>query len=149
MEKDENKFLKIGDMLKIALSLMACSSKSCSEQKKKIMSDPITSKLFIEYSLEKDANKKIKLLKKLNKHNIVYEYDACVFKHCKDILKSLMEIVKTHVNTMDIKDGNYKKLISLINIINKIIDNPNEITNKEHTTYVRDMTKLMSSIKPK
>jgi hypothetical protein len=149
MEEDKDKFLKMGDMLKIALSLMSCSAKSCSEQKKKIMSDPIKSKLYVEYSLEKDANKKIQLLKKLNKNDIVYEYDACIFKHCNDILKSLMEIVKTHVNTMDKTTGNYKKLISLINIINKIIDNPNLITKKEHITYIRDMTKLMSSITPK
>lgn len=143
---DKKDALKIGDMLKIAFSMMACSAKSCSEQKKKIMSDPATSKLFMEYSLEKDFKKKIILLKKLNKHNIIYEYDACIFKNCKDILKSLMNIVKTHVDKIPKTNENYKKLNGLINIINKIIDNPNEITKKQHITYVRDMTKLMSSI---
>ena len=143
---DKKDALKMGDMMKIAFSMMDCSAKSCAEQKKKIVSDPVISKLFMEYSLEKDSKKKIILLKKLNKHNIVYDYDACIFKNCKDILKSLMNIIKTQVDKIPKTNDNYKKLTGLINIIDKIIDNPNEITKKQHSTYVRDMTKIMSSI---
>jgi hypothetical protein len=143
---DKKDALKIEEMMKIAFSMMACSAKSCSVQKKEIMSNPVTSKLYMEYSLEKDINKKIKLLKQLNKHNIVYEYDACVLKNCKDILKSLINIIKGNVDKIPKTNVNHKKLTTLINMLNKIIDNPNELTKKEHLAYVKDMTQLMSSM---
>ena len=136
----------MGDMMKIAFSMMSCSAKSCSEQKKKIMSNPATSKLYMEYLLEKDVKKKIILLNKLNEHNIMYEYDVCIFNNCRDILKSLMNIIKTHVDKIPKSNENHKKLTTLIKMLDTIIDNPNEITKKQHVVYVRDMTKLMSSI---
>ena len=144
MNKSEAFDLK--EMFSIALKMMECSNKHCSNQKKKIMNNKETADLYMRYKLEQDAAKKMKLFNELNKKNLLYKYDTCIIKHCKVIMKELIAIIKVIIDKMPKNNPDYDKLHKMIATINAIIDTPRQISKKQYDTYIKDMNEIMSSI---
>jgi isocitrate/isopropylmalate dehydrogenase len=144
---DKEYKLQLNKILKVAFEIMNCSKKHCLEKRDKIMNNKETAALFMQYNAEKNTNKKIKLLAKLNEdNNIIYEYDKCVFMNCKNGMKDLMTIFKKHVEEIPKTHPNYKKLHNIVNSLNNLVDNPETIDKKKYIKYIRDMNNLTNSI---
>lgn len=144
MNKDFAK--KIGEMMKISYSLIECSIKNCSEEKKKIMANKKTAALYIKYNTEQNIENKLKLLNKLNKNNIIYNYDKCVIKHCKNIFNDLMKILKSFINIIPETNPKRERLDKMI-IELDILFNTSKLTKKQYKIYTKNITELLASIK--
>jgi hypothetical protein len=143
---NKSEALNLKEMFSVAFKMMECSKKHCSNQKKKLMANKETADLYMRYTLEQDAAKKMQLFKELNKKNILYKYDTCIIKHCKVIMKELIAIIKIQFDKLPKSNPNYDKLHKMITTINAIIDTPRQISKKQYDIYVKDMNEIMSSI---
>lgn len=138
--------INLEELMKIAFQLMECSKKHCAAQKKKIMANKEMAELYMQYNLEQNLDKKMELFKKLNKKNVVYKYDVCILKNCKETLRGIINIIKLHVDKIPKSNPNYEKVHKIINVLTAMIDSPRQISKKQYVIYEKDMNELMSSI---
>ena len=136
---------KIGELMKISFELMECSKQNCSEQKEKIMANKKANSLFNNYNKETDIKKKLKLANQYSRNNIIYEYTKCNVKYCKKIFSDLINLIKSFISVLpenDQKRVNLNKMITELETLFK----KDELTKKEYNIYIKNITKLMSSI---
>jgi len=136
---------KIGELMKISFELMECSKQNCSEQKEKIMANKKANSLFNNYNKETDIKKKLKLANQYSRNNIIYEYTKCNVKYCKKIFSDLINLIKSFISVLP---GNDQKRITLDKMITELetLFKKDELTKKEYNIYIKNITKLMSSI---
>jgi hypothetical protein len=136
---------KIGELMKISFELMECSKKNCSEQKEKIMANKKANSLFTNYNKETNINKKLKLANQYSRNNIIFEYTKCNVKYCKKIFSNLINLIKSVVSVIP---ENNPKRVNLNKMINELetLFKKDELTKKEYSIYIKNITKLMSSI---
>ena len=136
---------KIGELMKISFELLECSKQNCSEQKEKIMANKKANSLFTNYNKETDIKKKLKLANQYSRNNIIYEYTKCNVKYCKKIFSDLINLIKSFISVLpenDQKRVNLNKMITELETLFK----KDELTKKEYNIYIKNITKLMSSI---
>jgi uncharacterized protein YjcR len=146
LNKTLNKnLINIFKMVAILSDMVECAKKNCSEQKEKIMANKKANSLFNNYNKETDIKKKLKLANQYSRNNIIYEYTKCNVKYCKKIFSDLINLIKSFISVLpenDQKRVNLNKMITELETLFK----KDELTKKEYNIYIKNITKLMSSI---
>ena len=129
---------KLNDIMKASISLLECSNKNCIEHKKKLMANKELYEKYMAYNKEFDKTKKLQILTDLAKHNIMFEYNKCILKNCKNMYKELMILTSSIFEKIPKTDPNYNKL-------NKIFDHYKKIINK-HNLTIKDYNLLQKYV---
>ena len=134
---------KIDKFLNIFIKADKCITKNCSQQKNKLMADKKASNLYHDFTMLKDIDRKIKLMNEFTDNKIIYEYEKCVFKHCKKIYYDVIKLLKLLLT--EIPNSNPKR-IELENMIIEIETSLNKntsFTKKEYKMYFKNIPKLL------
>jgi hypothetical protein len=54
-----------------------------------MLTDKKAANLYNDFSMLKDIERKLKLMNEFTDNKIIYEYEKCVFKHCKKYIMNL------------------------------------------------------------
>jgi hypothetical protein len=118
----DHKLLK--DIMSMIISTFSCSLEKCMHTHKNINSNLKIKEQYNNALLEKDINKKKKLLTEVYKHKILYEHNKCIFTNCRTLYNKFFDIVEKIINNPEIlKDKNknqqIKKYLKDVKIILK------------------------------
>ena len=132
-------------VMTLSFEVMQCTKENCSEQKEKIMANKKANSLFTNYNKETNIQKKLKLANQYSRNNIIYEYTKCNVKYCKKIFSDLINLIKSVVSVIP---ENNQKRVNLNKMINELetLFKKDELTKKEYSIYIKNITKLISSI---
>ena len=143
---DSTQAKKIGEMMSILLSLMECSKKNCSKEKQEVEKNKELYAKYLKLNTITDTNEKLKLMNELSKNNIIFKYDKCVFKFCKEILKNLINMLKTLASTIPKTNPKYNTINKMINELDILFKKTN-YTKKEHKIFITNFTQIMKEMK--
>jgi hypothetical protein len=146
MDSNTQQAKKAGEMISILLSLMECSKNNCIKEKQAIEKNKDLIAKQTRLNLTTDLNEKAKLMNELSKNNSIYKYDKCVFKYCKEILKKLINMLKTIASNIPETNPKYNAINKMINELDILFEKTN-YTKKDHKIFITNFTKIMKEIK--
>ena len=143
---DSTQAKKIGEMMSILFSLMECSKKNCLKEKQEVEKNKELYAKYLKLNTITDTNEKLKLMNELSKNNIIFKYDKCVFKFCKEILKKLINMLKTFASNIPKTSPKYNTINKMINELDILFKKTN-YTKKEHKIFITNFTQIMKEMK--
>jgi hypothetical protein len=136
----ENKMDKLINIFTIADK---CVTKNCSQQKNNIMADKKASNLYHDFTMLKDIDRKIKLMNEYTDNKIIYEYEKCVFNHCKKIYYDLIKLLKSLLTEIPYSNPKRAELENMIIEIETSLNKNTSFTKKEYKMYIINISKLL------
>ena len=148
MDKDNVKE-NVLKLMKTTGELTACYSKNCGVLKIKLMDDKEYLALNTEYKNMKPTEKKDNLLDKLNENEVLYNYNKCILKNCKNIYKNLLNIMKINLKTLPKTNHEYKEANDIISELEKLMNSKEVFTKEVNKLFLknsRNLAAIMSKI---
>ena len=145
MDKDKVKE-NVLKLMKTTGELTACYSKNCGVLKIKLMDDKEYLALNTQYIKMKQSKKKDKLLDKLNENEVLYNYNRCILKNCKNIYKNLLNIMKINLSTIPKTNHKYKEANDIISELEKLMNSKEVLTKEENKLYLKNSRNLASKM---
>jgi hypothetical protein len=135
--------------MKKTVELATCYSNKCGVLKNKLQEDKDYMTSIIQSIKMNKSKKKDKLLDKLSEHEILYNYNKCIFKNCKSIYKNFLNIMKLNVNILHKTHPKYKEMNYYISELEKLMNAKTLLTKEENKLFIKNSHNLMSTIMPK
>ena len=148
MDKDKVKE-NVLNLMKKTGELTACYSKNCGILKIKLTDDKDYISLNTEYKNMKQSKKKDKLLDKLSENEVLYNYNRCILKNCKNIYKNLLNIMKININILHKTYPKYKEMNYYISELEKLINVKTLLTKEENKLFIKNSHYLISTFMSK
>ena len=145
MNKDKVKE-NVLKLMKTTGKLTACYSKKCGVLKIKLMDDKEYLALNTEYKNMKPSEKKDKLLDELSEIEVLYNYNRCILKNCKNIYKNLLNIMKININTLPKTNHEYKEANDIISELEKLMNSKEVFTKEVNKLYLKNSRNLASKM---
>ena len=142
-KKDINDVYKL---MQETSKLQACSSKKCSDLKMKLMNDKKYIAINAKYKSEKNEKKKDKLLDTISKNELLYNYNKCILKNCKNIYKNLLNIMKLNLNTLPKTHPKYKDINNFISELEKLMSTKTTLTKEENKLFLKNSRNLINAM---
>ena len=145
MNKEYMKELSL--LLDVANQLNVCALKNCNETTIKVKENKELAKSMAEIMIEKDINKKKKLIEKIAKNKDIIDNELCLFKHCKVVYEKLLDVLisifKKFAEKMPKNDNMFAKLNEMFEEIKKLITK-DKLTKKDLIHLQQHKMLLMS-----
>ena len=148
MDKDKVKE-NVLNLMKKTGELTACYSKNCGILKIKLTDDKEYVSLNTEYIKMKQSKKKDKLLDKLSENEVLYNYNRCILKNCKNIYKNLLNIMKINLKTLPKTHPKYKDINYIITELENLMNSNTVFTKEENKLFLknsRNLAAIMSKL---
>ena len=147
---DNKKFNQnISKLMKKTAELATCYSNKCGVLKNKLEEDKDYMTTIIQSITMNKSKKKDKLLDKLSKNELLYNYNKCILKNCKKIYKNLLNIIKINLNILPKTYPKYKEMIYYISELEKLINSKTLLTKEENKLFIKNSHNLMSTFMSK
>jgi hypothetical protein len=147
---DNKKFNQnISKLMKKTAELATCYSNKCGVLKNKLEEDKDYMTTIIQAITMNKSKKKDKLLDKLSKNELLYNYNKCILKNCKNIYKNLLNIMKININTLPKTYPKYKEMNYYISELEKLINVKTLLTKEENKLFIKNSHNLMSTFMSK
>ena len=147
---DNKKFNQnISKLMKKTAELATCYSNKCGVLKNKLQEDKDYMSSIIQSITMNKSKKKDKLLDKLSKNELLYNYNKCILKNCKKIYKNLLNIIKINLNILPKTYPKYKEMIYYISELEKLINSKTLLTKEENKLFIKNSHNLMSTFMSK
>jgi|694.fasta_scaffold02753_39 hypothetical protein len=147
---DNKKFNQnISKLMKKTAELATCYSNKCGVLKNKLEEDKDYMTTIIQAITMNKSKKKDKLLDKLSKNELLYNYNKCILKNCKNIYKNLLNIIKINLNILPKTYPKYKEMNYYISELEKLINVKTLLTKEENKLFIKNSHNLMSTFMSK
>jgi len=147
---DNKKFNQnISKLMKKTAELATCYSNKCGVLKNKLEEDKDYMTTIIQSITMNKSKKKDKLLDKLSKNELLYNYNKCILKNCKSIYKNFLNIMKININILHKTHPKYKEMNYYISELEKLINVKTLLTKEENKLFIKNSHNLMSTFMSK
>ncbi len=134
---------KMDKLLTIYVKIGKCMGKNCSQQHKKMLTDKKAANLYNDFSMLKDIERKLKLMNEFTDNKIIYEYEKCVFKHCKKIYNELIKLFRSFVSVIPNTNPKRTELENMITEMEISLNKNTSLTKKEYKMYVKTISTIL------
>jgi hypothetical protein len=135
----------VSKLMKKTAELATCYSNKCGVLKNKLEEDKDYMSSIIQSITMNKSKKKDKLLDKLSKNELLYNYNKCILKNCKKIYKNLLNILKININILHKTYPKYKEMNYYISELEKLINVKTLLTKEENKLFIKNSHNLMST----
>ena len=139
----------ISKLMKKTAELATCYSNKCGVLKNKLQEDKDYMSSIIQSITMNKSKKKDKLLDKLSKNEMLYNYNKCILKNCKSIYKNLLNIMKININILHKTYPKYKEMNYYISELEKLINVKTLLTKEENKLFIKNSHNLVSTFMSK
>ena len=139
----------VSKLMKKTAELATCYSNKCGVLKNKLEEDKDYMSSIIQSITMNKSKKKDKLLDKLSKNELLYNYNKCILKNCKNIYKNLLNIMKINLKTLPKTNHEYKEANDIISELEKLMNSKKVFTKEENKLFLknsRNLAAIMSKI---
>ena len=147
---DNKKFNQnISKLMKKTAELATCYSNKCGVLKNKLEEDKDYMSSIIQSITMNKSKKKDKLLDKLSKNEMLYNYNKCILENCKKIYKNSLNIMKININILHKTYPKYKEMNYYISELEKLINSKTLLTKEENKLFIKNSHYLISTFMSK
>ena len=139
----------VSKLMKKTAELATCYSNKCGVLKNKLEEDKDYMSSIIQSITMNKSKKKDKLLDKLSKNEMLYNYNKCILKNCKSIYKNLLNIMKININILHKTYPKYKEMNYYISELEKLINVKTLLTKEENKLFIKNSHNLVSTFMSK
>ena len=139
----------VSKLMKKTAELATCYSNKCGVLKNKLEEDKDYMTTIIQSITMNKSKKKDKLLDKLSKNELLYNYNKCILKNCKSIYKNFLNIMKINLNILHKTYPKYKEMNYYISELEKLINVKTLLTKEENKLFIKNSHNLMSTFMSK
>ena len=136
----------VSKLMKKTAELATCYSNKCGVLKNKLQEDKDYMSSIIQSITMNKSKKKDKLLDKLSKNELLYNYNKCILKNCKNIYKNLLNIMKINLSTIPKTNHKYKEANDIISELEKLMNSKEVLTKEENKLYLKNSRNLASKM---